>query len=368
MEVKIDKNSLVNLSNSILKDFNIEPFHQTIGEVDKILSKSYQNIVILLCDGMGSENLSYHLDKNSFLLSHKQKNLHSVFPPTTTAATTSLLTGKFPSEHNWLGWDMYFKDTDEVISLYLDKVKGTNKSPNTRVKERNYMNFLSLVDIINQKTNHKAYYAYPFDENYPCKNLDEVIKRIEKLTQGKGKKFIYAYIEEPDKTMHHYGIYSKRVKEKIENINKKIGELSKRLKDTLLIVVADHGLTNSKYINLKKDFPDIFSMLKRETTIESRALGMTLKDNIAKDIFEKKINKYFKDDFILYKIDEVLEKKLFGPNINNNMKDFIGDYLLVATSNKSIIYNELSPAFKANHAGLTNKELLIPLIMIECKK
>ncbi|MCQ2748458.1 MAG: alkaline phosphatase family protein [Clostridia bacterium] len=48
---------------------------------------------------MGSEILDRILGDRSFLGRNKLRDLHSVFPPTTTAATTSLLTGLNPSQH-----------------------------------------------------------------------------------------------------------------------------------------------------------------------------------------------------------------------------------------------------------------------------
>ena len=60
--------------------------------------------------------------------------------------------------------------------------------------------------------------------------------------------------------------------------------------------------------------------------------------------------------------------KLFGKNSNQYLKDTIGDYLIVAKRNISLNYDDTSPIFKANHAGLTRDELDIPLIVIDCNK
>ena len=101
MEVIDYKNSIISISNSILKYFDLKPYHDSLKELDKILEKKkYQNVVLLLCDGMGSINLKNNLEKNTFLRKNHLKDITSVFPPTTTAATTSILSGKTPSEHN----------------------------------------------------------------------------------------------------------------------------------------------------------------------------------------------------------------------------------------------------------------------------
>ena len=47
-----NENSLVNLSNSILKHFHAETFHDSIPEIDEKL-KGHKKVVAVLFDGMG---------------------------------------------------------------------------------------------------------------------------------------------------------------------------------------------------------------------------------------------------------------------------------------------------------------------------
>ncbi len=302
------ENSSISVTNSIMKYFNLKPYHNTLKELDILLEKKkYKNVVLLVLDGLGSLNLNDHLSKKDFLRRHKIKDISTVFPPTTTAATTSLLTGLTPSEHNWYGWDMYFKDTNETISLYLNKIKDTNEEPLKKVTDKPYMQFKSIVDLINEQKNGHAYFAYPFVKDNPCLNIDEVLERIEKLCQTKEKKFIYAYTEKPDSLMHKFGIYSKEVHEEIKNLNDKIENLSKKLQDTLIIVLADHGLIRTKFITLKSDYPDFYNLLERTTSIEPRALGLKLKENVSSKKLEDLYNKYFQNTFKLLTVDEVME-------------------------------------------------------------
>ncbi len=368
MEVINYKNSLVALTNSLLKYYGISPFHETLNEIDDLLKQNkYQNVVVLLCDGLGSKNLNDCLKKNDFLRKNKLKNITSVFPPTTTSATTSFLTGKYPSEHNWYGWDMYFKDTNETISLFLNRVKETREYPKLDIFKRDYMQYVTLIDLI-KKNSIDAYLLSPFVKENTCYNLDEILEKTKLLCNDKKPKFIYGYIENPDKLMHKYGIYSKIVKEEVKNINNKIENFSKSIKNTIIFVIADHGLVKTKYINLKNDIPEIYNMLAHTTAIESRACGIKLKESILKKDFEKLFNLYLKEDFDLLTCEEVLKLKLFGKNSNQYLKDTIGDYLIVAKKNISLNYDDTSPIFKASHAGLTKDELDIPLIVIDCNK
>ena len=116
MEV-YNKNSLVNLSNSILKHFEAESFHESIPEIDNLL-KGHKKVVAVLFDGMGQNIVRKHLKENSFIRSNYVTTINSTFPPTTAAATTAFLTGKYPIETGWLAWTEYFKDYDRNIILF----------------------------------------------------------------------------------------------------------------------------------------------------------------------------------------------------------------------------------------------------------
>ena len=116
---------LTNLACSIRKYFNLEYKHNTLDYIDKILDE-YQpkNVVTILCDGMGSNIIDRVLEKDSFLIKNRLKAITTVFPATTVAATTSIMTGLNPVETGMLGWDMYFKDIDKVITTFVGSEKS----------------------------------------------------------------------------------------------------------------------------------------------------------------------------------------------------------------------------------------------------
>lgn len=84
-------NCIVNLSNSILKAFGAETSAPTLKLADKLLEKEYKNVIVLLMDAMGISILEKHLEPDGFLRSHLAGAYSSVFPPTTVAASKSLL-------------------------------------------------------------------------------------------------------------------------------------------------------------------------------------------------------------------------------------------------------------------------------------
>lgn len=85
--IKIDyNNSILSVSNSVLKHFSGMSQYATLSELDKILDKNYKNVVLMIIDGMGTAILKNNLPENSFLNRHILKNISSVFPPTTVSA------------------------------------------------------------------------------------------------------------------------------------------------------------------------------------------------------------------------------------------------------------------------------------------
>lgn len=382
------KNSLVNLSNSILKHYGLSTGHPTLKTVDQALEKGYKNVVLLILDGLGSSLLRQHLKADSFLNQHHVEDITSVFPATTVAATTSILTGLTPAEHGWLGWDMYFESVNRVVTTFFNTVKHANERAAIHHLAKTELPITTLIDRINASGNAKGYWLSPFEEdvlasavaddskalinlmNYDIKNLDTLFEKIETLCAEdeqkliQDKRFIYAYSAEPDYLMHHVGTKNQKVTELITYLDEKVANLSEKLEDTMLIIVADHGhITAGEYFYLD-EYPEIQDMLQRETAIEPRCAAFFIKEGMHAD-FERLFKQHFGKWFNLYTKQEVKDEQFFGTGKpHEKFNTFLGDYLAVAISDKSISDYHPSALMKGIHAGLLEGETVVPLIMV----
>lgn len=317
----------------------------------------------MLFDGFGVDALEHHLKKDSFLRSHLNERISSVFPPTTTAATTSIESGLTPAEHGWLGWSLYFREINKIVDLFINKVKGANESAADYNVAGRIIPYKSIYDKINETGNAKAYSVSPFGTN-KVSSFDEIFTEVNRLCNEDGEKYIYAYWNEPDYTMHFNGSYSKLVTEWAENIDIKVEEMCNKLTNTLVIVTADHGHINIEY-EFISDYPVLNNMLIRPICIEDRSVCFFVKDEY-KDQFANEFNKIFSEEFLLLTKQEVIEQKLFGEGKEHNkFQEFIGDFLAIAISNKAIAYNHESDQFISHHAGMTDCEMMVPFIAIE---
>ena len=370
MNVKNNYNEcLTNLACSIRKYFDLDTKHNSLDYIDKLLEEyKPKNVVTILCDGMGSNIIDRMLSEDDFLIQNRIKAITSVFPATTVAATTSVMTGLNPVETGMLGWDMYYKDIDKTITTFLNVEKGDAEEKVLQEAidyNKKHMINKTINDEINEKTEYKGYTISPFGDT-PYEDIDEMYKLIEEKCNEDGKKYIYAYDIDPDHTMHELGCDSEEVNRIIIDRNKRIEELSKRLKDTIIFVIADHGHKNVINIDLE-DYPDIVDCLERNTSLEARAVNFFIKED-KKNRFKELFNNYFKDDFDLYEMKEVIESKLFGDGEENEIfRDALGDFLAIAKSDKTLLYNG-GDHLKSHHAGYTDDEILVPLIKIKTRK
>ena len=118
-------NSTVSLANSILKYFGAPVHHETLGLLDrKFAEREYENVVVILLDGMGKCIVDGNLEPDGFFASHLAGTYSAVFPPTTVAATTSICSGLYPVEHCWLGWDCYYPKIDKTVTVFLNREAG----------------------------------------------------------------------------------------------------------------------------------------------------------------------------------------------------------------------------------------------------
>lgn len=367
MRVKNNYNEcLTNLACSIQKYFGLCTKHNSIEYIDNLLNeKQPKNIVVMLFDGMGSRILDRTLDKDSFFIRNKVKEITTVFPATTTAATTSIRTGLNPIEHGWLGWNMYIAPINETITLFKNREKGKEKEviSNNFLKVKEKLVQRTITDEINEKTQHNAIELFPFGEN-KYNHLEEMLEIIKEECNKEGKRYIYAYDTEPDHTMHDFGPDDDEVRKLIKIRDIKVKQLCEELNDSIIIIIADHGHKEVEHIYLK-NYPKITEMLERTTSLEQRAVSFKIKKEYKKQ-FIKEFNKNFDKDFKLYSHLEIIKSHLFGYGHENELfRDAVGDFIAIAENSNKCIITDGDEVLKSQHAGYSDEEIYVPLIVID---
>ena len=358
------KNSIVNVACSIRKYFDIEYNHNTIEKIDKLLEVTQpKNVVVILFDGMGSKLLKEKLDNNSFLIRHLTSEIDSVVPATTTAATISMLTGKTPKEHGWLGWNLYMKEEDKIVTMFNNKLKDSDIEAAEYNVAQKYYSYDTITDLINKEEKYYSKILFPFGEE-PYKDIDDMLIKIKENLNKKEKNYIYVYYEDTDGIMHNTGTDSIETLDCFKMINKKVEEFSQNIEDTIIIVIADHGHINCNDIILS-NYEDIFNTLDKNVWIEGRMCAFKIKEGKEKE-FERLFKLHFSNDFVLKTKEEIINENIFGDGIEHKcFRDSLGDYFALGIGNKYFKYDNKGDFFKSVHAGFTIDEMKIPLIIID---
>ena len=177
-------NCIANLPNSIMRYFGVTPVGNTLPLLDCYLNKEYKNIVVILLDGMGANVMEENLTPDGFFRSHLAGCYSSVFPPTTVAATTSVLSGLMPCAHAWLGWDCYYPQVNKNVTVFTNKEQGTNAPAVDYNIPQRYTGYESVLDRF-EAEGKDAYAVTPFLDPHPdsFKKICKQIARLCRLTE-----------------------------------------------------------------------------------------------------------------------------------------------------------------------------------------
>lgn len=356
-------NSIMNVSNSILKHYGVKTNYNGIDILDKELEKDYNHIIYILLDGMGTNIVNKLLNKNDALRKHLKKEITSVFPPTTVAATDAVISGVPPITNGHLGWIQYFPDEDVNMVVFQQRDFYDDENiieEDLRDKYLSYKRMHEQISEVNSDVN--ASEIFPSFLEGGCESFSEEIERVLTKIHNNDKTFTYLYWVQPDLYEHEFGVYSDEVKDVLVDLNTNFEELISNIDDdTLVICIADHGLIDVEPISLFK-YSDIMDSLKRLPSFEPRATNFFVKEDKIAD-FREIFNSHFKEEYKLYSKQEILEAKLFGNGTSHNMiKSFLGDFVAIAIDKYMFVLNE-NKVYKAHHAGLSEDEMMVPLII-----
>ncbi|XMB71453.1 alkaline phosphatase family protein [Mycoplasmatota bacterium WC30] len=360
---------LMNITTSILKHYSVETEFSSLLSLEKELNKNYRNVVLILVDAMGSEILKKHQNETKFLRENEIETLTTVFPSTTVSATTSVLTGRPPVNTGWIGWLQYIKEEDRSVIFFFNKdFYDENHEFDYSVCEK-YAPVKRIYELIEEKNpdvNTKE--IFPEFRTPEHKTFRDECETIIKETKTKGKHFIYSYWDKLDTLLHKTGTTSEKVKNHLYDINEDVKYLIDGLDDdTLVIITADHGQIDIEELELWK-YEDVISNFKHNPSIEARATAFFIKEGQEEE-FVNAFNKHFGEYFILYKSEDFLKTKILGnAEEQYKVKEFLGDYFAIAIDKYAFKLSDSKRVFKAQHAGLTKDEMLIPLIVFSPKK
>ena len=358
-------NNIINISATVAEFLGCPNDKPILPDLKKELDKGYKNIVFLILDGLGMHPIEKNLSADSFIRKNIKKVLTSVFPSTTTNAMTTYLSNKYPMEHGWFGWSVYFEEIGRAVNIFLDTDTYTGEDVGQGYVRKTlpYEPFYKSAksDYVTSVVVPEFWHGDE-DNRYVWNTLEEMLGTVEKLCKAEGRQCIFTYCPEPDSTMHRFGVSSDEAKKVINTLNLAVEGLYSRLSDTLFIITADHGQVDIEgYIPLYED-KELLAMLEWPHYLEPRATAFKVKKNCHKDFVEL-FNSKYSDDFELYKVEDLIKGNYFGGHLVTENARRLGDYIAIGKTNKLFKMSEQSHDYKGHHTSLT-EEMEVPLIFL----
>lgn len=367
------KHSIVNLAATMAQFLGKTPRHPVLPQVADQLKTDYKNVVYMVIDAMGDSVLKKNLHARSFFRTHQIDTVTSVFPSTTAAATTSLLSGLTPAEHGWFAWSVDFDG--QVIEVFRNRNFYTREilaDPEFVEKclpyEKIYEGIHSdraIYTCVHEKVSN---IHSPHEIKY--QTLGQMFRRLHQICAQPDKKFIYAYYSDLDTVMHEYGTQVFRTRWLIKSIERHVKRLVKQHPDTLFVITADHGQTNIAGFTYICDDPDIQDCLAHPISLDPRGACFKIKPGQF-DKFQKAFAKYT-DDYALFPTDELIQKNLFGAfDWHPDYRQYLGDFIAIGKDTGKMLVFKPGEQYHGNHhlyhgihTGLTPEEMLVPVIIV----
>lgn len=380
------ENSIINLMSSISNNFGKKHDYSELNSLNSKELKKFKNIVLIIVDGLGYNYLKKQ--ENSFLLENLKSKITSTFLSTTACANTSFSVGYPTQQHALTGWDINLKEVGAITTILpFVSIFGSESLLKAKFEMNQIMDIKSFhkdfkakcFTLIDKKISNTPFinYVSKNTEIIPTKTYKNTFTKLRDLIQKKSTKrrFIHAYIPEFDSMAHKDGINSKKVYEIFWDLDKRMKNLSKSIKgtNTKLIVVADHGFIDA--MPKTEIWVENIAGLKECLTIplagEPRVRDVFVRPRKVKE-FENIVKTKMSKFCWCFKGEQLIKDNLYGlGNPNKKLFDRVGDYVLIMKENyilrdKLANYEKPKKFHKGTHGGVSDDEMMVPLILIDC--
>jgi hypothetical protein len=368
---------LVNLIASVVAGRGGTPRHAQLALLPARELEPARNVVLLIVDGLGDNYLTRH-GNGGEMARRRRGAMTSVFPSTTASAITTSYTGCTPLEHGLTGWYTYFGEAGYVAAPLPFRIRGgmqplTEKGfrPERAFISRSIFEDLKVRSIVVSQAQiiHSDYNLSHCAgaERRAYDTLERFVDQVEAAVKsGPERKFVYAYWPDYDATSHRYGSEGPEAARELDRIDAAFGELVRRLSGTesAIVATADHGFIDVPGEGSLELPASLAAMLRFPLCGERRIAYCHVHD---REAFMQRAHDWLGGRAEVLASDELVRRGWFGPGEPHpRFAERIGDVALVMKDRftvKDWIAGEPRHLHIGNHGGLSDDEMMIPLIV-----
>lgn len=337
--------------------------------------RAVRSVVLVVVDGLGAPALRAHAGHARTLSSAMAKKdvAGSVFPTTTAAALTSLLTGVAPGTHGLVGYRVRDPESDELVNLLsgweagrIDPVQWQS-SPTLFEQAAAAGHPVFAVGI-------PAYAGSGFSgatlrgaEFRSARGAAERVELAWELADAHDGALVYCYLPEVDKAGHRHGVDSTEWVAALEDVD---AALSRRVPDGVgVLVTADHGMIDvPHHRQLVLDAAGGWHDGIRHIGGEPRMLHVYAETDADQAGLLARWRRDLEGAADVVSRSEAIDAGLFGPVESDAVRERIGDLLVIARGNVALYDAEADDqrgrGMVGQHGALTPEEWRVPFIRL----
>ncbi|MBF6088262.1 alkaline phosphatase family protein [Nocardia cyriacigeorgica] len=365
--------SLSDLFPSVLAGFEVPGEHDRLG-----LELGVDRVCVLLIDGLGAEALAEHAEVAPFLSGLSPAVLTAGFPTTTATSLSSLGAGVPPGEHGIVGYLLRVPGQDRLFDplgwrLFGGQHKGDlleqlvpeQFQPGATVFERAVAHGLTVTQVApryqaGSGLTRAVLRGCAFRPNFSVGDL--VAGVVEALAAGP-RSLVYAYHGELDTTGHVRGPSSQAWLLELAHVDRIAADIAARMPaGSALIVTADHGMVElGDTIDFDAE-PGLREGVHRLGG-EPRARHVYTADGAVDDVMSA-WRERLGTEFQVLPRAEVIDRGWFGPMVSPQVRERIGNLVVVARDSGGVVRTQAEPlqsALPGHHGSLTPAEMNVPL-------
>ena len=365
------------------------------AEFDDLASGARQ-VVVILVDAVGLNLFERWLSGSAKSLQPLVSKgalgaLTSVVPSTTSAALTTLWTGRSPAEHAILGYELFLREYGLVANMIthapasfddeVDSLVHAGFDPKSFLPVPTIGPHLSEASVESHAFLHSniagsglSKMHYPDVSQHSFDDLSELwISLLQLLdTASEKRRLIWSYFGNVDNLAHRYGPNDLRVEAEFTQFaDSLMADFVDALphearKDTVLILMADHGQVATRkdpHFELR-NHPDLVRRLHMLPSGENRLAYLYPRPGQA-DAVEEYIARTWPRMFRTLVSDHALAAGLFGPGQPAKAaRSRIGDRLALSQGEGYLWWAAKENPLLGRHGSVTSEEMLVPFLMV----
>jgi hypothetical protein len=404
--------SILNIPSSVCRLLGVPEFQTPqsgVGAlIPEILSplleanggKPYRRVLLLLMDALALHRLQRWIEDGDlpFWKERAQEGLlaplTSIVPSTTSAALTSLWTGRSAAEHGIAGYELWLKEYGVVANMILHspmsfQINGSlpgslsyaGFQPEAFLQLPTLGTHLAAHGVVSYAFQHYSIIhsglSRMFFHDVHARSFStpaDLMINLRQLLESRLSQscYVWLYWGEVDHLSHFYGPDDEHPRAEFAGFSAALESLlynrlsAQARRETLLILTADHGQITTRpdaFYDLHS-YPSLARRLHINPTGENRLAYLYPRTGQGEAVREH-IERTWPGMFTMLDPAFAVEAGLFGPGPRHPLLfDRLGDQLLLSRGDSYLWWTSKENHLIGRHGGLYSEEMLVPFLAV----